>query len=60
MLMKVVSDLDHRLFNSYIKAKLVAPVALLRSGILAPDMDWYDTPHPKGMILMVVFLVILY
>jgi hypothetical protein len=46
--MTVVGELDQRLFSSYIKTKLEIAVTLLRNGILAPDMDWYDTPQPSG------------
>lgn len=46
--MVVINDLDQKLFNGYIQTKLGVAVALLRKGILSPDMDWYDTPQPTG------------
>lgn len=58
--MTVVSEMHQRLFSGYIKAKLKMAVSLLRRGILAPDMDWYDTPQPTGKVLIIVFLISLY
>ena len=47
-LMTVVQELDKTLFESYFKPKSVALTAIVRNGILDPDMDWYETPQPKG------------
>ncbi|KAL1668690.1 exocyst complex component Sec5-domain-containing protein [Schizophyllum commune] len=45
-LMTVVQELDKTLFESFVKPKGVAVMRILRSGILASDMDWYETPQP--------------
>ena len=47
-LMTVVQELDKTLFESFVKPKGVAVMRILRSGILASDMDWYETPQPTG------------
>ena len=47
-LMTVVQELDKTLFESYFKPKSVALTAIVRNGILDPEMDWYETPQPKG------------
>jgi len=48
-MMTVVTELEQMLFNGYTKAKLELAIALLRKGILDPQMDWYETPQPTGM-----------
>ncbi|KAH9897042.1 exocyst complex component Sec5-domain-containing protein [Cubamyces lactineus] len=46
-LMTVVQELDKTLFESYFKPKSAALTTIVRSGILDPEMDWYETPQPK-------------
>ncbi|KAI0765335.1 exocyst complex component Sec5-domain-containing protein [Fomes fomentarius] len=46
-LMTVVQELDKTLFESYFKPKSAALTAIVRNGILDPQMDWYETPPPK-------------
>ncbi len=46
--MTVVQELDKTLFESYFKPKSAALTAIVRNGILDPQMDWYETPPPKG------------
>ncbi|PIL27676.1 hypothetical protein GSI_10828 [Ganoderma sinense ZZ0214-1] len=46
-LMAVVKELDKTLFESYFKPKSTAITAIVRNGILDPQMDWYETPQPK-------------
>ncbi|KAG2003313.1 hypothetical protein CC2G_003924 [Coprinopsis cinerea AmutBmut pab1-1] len=43
----VIKELDKTLFESYVNPKAKAVKNALRSGILDPQMDWYDTPQPK-------------
>jgi exocyst complex component 2 len=45
-LMEVVKQLDRTLFQSYIKPKADVVKALMRTGVLDSDMDWYETPQP--------------
>ena len=47
--MTVVAELDKTLFEGYIKAKSDAVTSIIRGGILDDQMDWYETPQPKGM-----------
>ena len=47
--MTVVRELDKNLFNGYINPKTTVVKEIARSGILDPNMDWYDTPQPTGM-----------
>ena len=47
--MTVVTELDNTLFEGYIKAKSDAVTSIIRGGILDDEMDWYETPQPKGM-----------
>ena len=46
--MAVVKELDKTLFESYFKPKSTAITGIVRNGILDPQMDWYETPQPKG------------
>ena len=46
--MSVVDQLDQRLFEGFIKPKVTVATGKLRSGILDPKMDWYETPQPTG------------
>ena len=47
--MTVVTELDKTLFEGYIKAKSDAVTNIIRGGILDDEMDWYETPQPKGI-----------
>lgn len=49
--MAVVRELDKTLFESYFKPKSTAITGIVRNGILDPQMDWYETPQPKGKSL---------
>ncbi|TFK20519.1 hypothetical protein FA15DRAFT_673418 [Coprinopsis marcescibilis] len=42
----VIKELDKTLFETYISPKSKAVKNALRSGILDPQMDWYETPQP--------------
>ncbi|KAI0711370.1 exocyst complex component Sec5-domain-containing protein [Earliella scabrosa] len=46
-LMTVVQELDKTLFESYFKPKSAALTAIVRDGVLDPQMDWFETPPPK-------------
>ncbi|KIK99659.1 hypothetical protein PAXRUDRAFT_8739 [Paxillus rubicundulus Ve08.2h10] len=46
-LVKVVQELDKTLFDGYVKPKSTVVTAILREGILDPEMDWYETPQPN-------------
>jgi hypothetical protein len=47
-LMAVVDQLDQTLFEKFLKPKVAIATGKLRSGILDPEMDWYETPQPTG------------
>ena len=47
-LMTVVQELDRYLFDGYVKPKSVEVTAIVRKGILDPQMDWFETPKPTG------------
>ena len=47
-LMTVVKELDQTLFDAYVKPKTLFVTNMVRNGVLDPDMDWYETPPPKG------------
>jgi hypothetical protein len=46
--MTVVDQLDKTLFENFLKPKVTIVTGKLRSGILDPQMDWYETPQPTG------------
>ena len=46
--MTVVQELDRSLFDGYVKPKSVEVTAIVRKGILDPQMDWFETPKPTG------------
>lgn len=46
--MMVVQELDKTLFEGYVKPKATVVTGIVRGGILDPEMDWYETPQPKG------------
>lgn len=48
--MTVVKELDKSLFDGYIKPKTAIVMQIARSGILDPNMDWYETPQPSGNV----------
>lgn len=58
-LMKVVDELDATLFGSYVKPKAATVTGMVRSGVLDPQMDWYETPQPKE-IRPYVYEVLMY
>ena len=49
-LTQVVQELDHSLFDTYVKPKAAAVTAIVRKGVLDPGMDWYDSPRPAGKL----------
>ena len=51
--MNAVQELDKTLFESYFKPKSAALTSIVREGILDPQMDWYETPQPKGAFFYV-------
>lgn len=56
--MTVVTELDKTLFEGYIKAKSDVVITIIRGGILDDQMDWYETPQPKGMFSRSDILII--
>jgi exocyst complex component 2 len=46
--MTVVEHFDQKLFEGFLKPKVTVATSKLRSGILDPEMDWYETPQPTG------------
>lgn len=57
--MMVVQELDKTLFESYVKPKSTDVMSIVRGGILDPEMDWYETPQPKGNIFQSLFFKLL-
>ena len=47
-MMTVVEQLDQTLFGNFLNPKVAIATGKLRSGILDPEMDWYETPQPTG------------
>ena len=47
-MMTVVEQLDQTLFGNFLSPKVAIATGKLRSGILDPEMDWYETPQPTG------------
>lgn len=45
-LMTVVKELDKTLFEGYVKPRAKIVTDIVRGGILDPQMNWYETPHP--------------
>ncbi|KAH9036875.1 exocyst complex component Sec5-domain-containing protein [Lactarius pseudohatsudake] len=45
-MMAVVEQLDQTLFENFLNPKVAIATGKLRSGVLDPDMDWYETPQP--------------
>ncbi|KDN40191.1 hypothetical protein RSAG8_08254, partial [Rhizoctonia solani AG-8 WAC10335] len=45
-LMEVLSEIDKRLFDTFIKDKIVHLTKIMRYGILESGLDWYETPRP--------------
>lgn len=46
--MTVVEQLDQTLFEKFLNPKVAIATGKLRSGVLDPEMDWYETPQPTG------------
>lgn len=46
--MTVVADLDKTLFEGYSKPRATVVTQLVRGGIMDENMDWYETPQPRG------------
>ena len=46
--MAVVKELDRTLFEGYVKPKASEVTAIIRGGVMDPNMDWLDTPPPTG------------
>ncbi|KAF8999104.1 exocyst complex component sec5 [Cyathus striatus] len=44
--MSVVRELDKTLFERYLEPKAIILKGIIRSGIIDPAMDWYETPQP--------------
>ncbi|KAH9019422.1 exocyst complex component Sec5-domain-containing protein [Lactarius hengduanensis] len=45
-MMTVVEQLDQTLFENFLNPKVAIATGKLRSGVLDPEMDWYETPQP--------------
>ncbi|KAN0136858.1 Exocyst complex component Sec5 domain containing protein [Lactarius tabidus] len=45
-MMAVLEQLDQTLFENFLSPKVAIATGKLRSGILDPEMDWYETPQP--------------
>ncbi|KAI0249742.1 exocyst complex component Sec5-domain-containing protein [Lactifluus subvellereus] len=45
-LMTVVEQLDQSLFEKFLNPKVAIATGKLRTGVLGPEMDWYETPQP--------------
>ncbi|KAJ1302060.1 hypothetical protein OPQ81_000894 [Rhizoctonia solani] len=45
-LMEVLSEIDKRLFDAFVKDKIVHLTKIMRYGILESGLDWYETPRP--------------
>ena len=46
--MSVLEHFDQKLFEGFLNPKVTVATSKLRSGILDPEMDWYETPQPTG------------
>ncbi|KAH8116013.1 exocyst complex component Sec5-domain-containing protein, partial [Phellopilus nigrolimitatus] len=60
-LTQVVQELDHSLFDGYVKPKATAVTAIVQKGVLDTSMDWYESPRPTEirpyMFEILMFLV---
>ncbi|CAE6406035.1 unnamed protein product [Rhizoctonia solani] len=45
-LMEVLSEIDKRLFDTFIKDKITHLTKIMRYGVLESGLDWYETPRP--------------
>ncbi|KAF8699849.1 Exocyst complex component Sec5, partial [Rhizoctonia solani] len=45
-LMEVLSEIDKKLFDTFIKDKITHLTKIMRYGILESGLDWYETPRP--------------
>lgn len=43
-----MAELDRTLFDGYVRSKGDKVKAIVRDGILASDIDWYETQQPTG------------
>jgi exocyst complex component 2 len=48
--MEVLSEIDKRLFETFIKDKIAHLTKIMRYGVLESGLDWYETPRPTGTI----------
>lgn len=55
-MMAVLEQLDETLFGNFLSPKVAIATGKLRSGILDPEMDWYETPQPTGPFLLQMLL----
>lgn len=55
--MTIVQELDNTLFESYIKPKAAVLMGMMRDGVLDPEMDWYETPQPRGLSHSIIILI---
>lgn len=57
----MVQELDHNLFDTYIKPKSKTLTAIVQRGVLDPKMDWYESDRPTEirpyMFEILMFLV---
>ncbi|KAH7345639.1 exocyst complex component sec5 [Rhizoctonia solani] len=45
-LMEVLSEIDKRLFDTFVKDKIAHLTKIMRYGVLESGLDWYETPRP--------------
>ena len=50
-LLTVVQELENTLFEGYVRPKSEVVTKIVRNGILDPNMDWYETSQPTGILL---------
>lgn len=54
--MEVVDVLDKTLFGDYVKDKSVKLGSIIRKGVLESGIDWYETPRPTGLLIIIYAL----
>jgi exocyst complex component 2 len=47
-LAEVVDQLDSILFDDFVKRRSVEIAAIIRRGVLGPEVDWANAPKPTG------------
>lgn len=56
-----MQELDHNLFDTYIKPKARSLTSIVQRGVLDPEMDWYESERPTEirpyMFEILMFLV---